>query len=383
MKYLHSSHYGKSITKVRFHPDGDAFVSLSGEDDEICRWSIGSGGILTPVWKIGKGSPPEYRILDAAFHPNGSAFVTVGRERQVEVRSWHDGSVLQTLGSGAHSQYSGYASTCFAVAGDLLIASGIESGQTFLYEFESGRKVGAIWDEVATSFAVHPEGELVAVVKNGLTTSSIHFLAVASGNDVREFDVKLRSQHLFQGVQFSPAGGILAAVGGIPPLVVQAYSFPQFRPLLEYAVNQDVDVYSTSMPLFHRVSIEEGDVYDESPLVERVIFSANETMLYFPDSSGSLLAFDMSSAQEVERWTRHRAIITSLDVDPSGRFLVTADLEGCVTTWKTAEYRATIPDVQNMPYTHDFYTQSSSVPRKGRRISRYREVDLDRLFAKR
>ena len=204
--------YSKSVSKVLMLPSGREFLTLSGVDDEIHQWRIVNSRI-EPGWSVEGGSVVEERFLDLAVHPSGEYFACAARHRKVELRDSTNGQLIKEFGKASKSdQLSGYASCRFSINGSILVASQIRSTKTEFYSTTDGRRIGTIWDEVVTTFAAHPEGELIAALLNGGRRAAIQFLRITHSREMSQIGVRYLLRFLARDLRFSPAGDYLESV---------------------------------------------------------------------------------------------------------------------------------------------------------------------------
>lgn len=369
------SSYDKPISEVKFHPSGKSFLTLSAADDEIRRWGI-VGDTIKPGWSIGGGSPVDNRYIDLAVHPDGARFACVGRDRKLEIRRTVDGRLIAECGRFRKKTPSPGLGACgFIAGGSLLASTTADPGNLEVFDPESGRQLGAVKLWSISSIVPHPEGEIVAAVETGLRSSSVHFLRIASGGKPERVGVEVSFDSLVQDVRFSPKEDYFAAVGGIPPLALDAFHFPSFRRAVRYRVNEDVDPKGATIPLFFKISIDEGEVFDESPLTNGLAFSPDGSGLLCPDFSGDLVEFALGSGEEIGRWRGHDDVATSLDHNRSSTRYVSSGRDGSLILWEREKNARARADEEGRPITADFLERYKIVP--GPRVRSRDRVRID------
>src|ERR1043165_5185536 len=180
MQLLSRMSVAKPVVKVRFHPQTQVLAALLVDRDRLSLWRLTGSGTLDHFADL--GNPRQNYIYDFAFHPNGVYLALAGRGQPIEIWSVLESQLVTTvcsspgLGeSSANSSFGGYDSVIFAPTGKWLVASQASSEVTEVYHFEHRSLSYRFWRS-DTTFAFHPEGDILVTPYNEQLGSGLRFV---------------------------------------------------------------------------------------------------------------------------------------------------------------------------------------------------------------
>jgi WD40 repeat protein/tRNA A-37 threonylcarbamoyl transferase component Bud32 len=278
-------------------PDGRLIVS--GDLGGLLKvWDLDTGQEVRPAVKA-----HETGCNLVAFSPDGRHFAT-GDDDRVNVWNTRTGELLRTWKGPPGCSLQGVA---FAPGGALLACT---------TETVNGRDEARIWDlwtgaclfglpghddEVA-SIAISPDGKLLASA--GLDRT-VRTWDLATGEPRRAF----RGAIKFRGVQFSPDGRLLAAVGGT---------------MNEQGIG--------AVKIWDLATGAERPVAASHP-ADCLAFSPDSQRLATAGNDQTVKVWDTLSGQEVISLGGHRDWVRGVAFSPDGHRLVSASLDHTVRVW--------------------------------------------------
>jgi WD40 repeat protein len=322
MKVLAEVAYELPVSKVRIHPNRQMFASLAADSQEAVLWRWSRSGQVNEVLSIGAGAN-EPRFLDVAFHPTANLFAVVGIDQLIRVVNLDSGAVDMELGAlDGKTNHQGYTSTVFCSSGRRLVASVYPHRRNEVYDLKSGEMeseyCGSGFD---AALALHPENEIIANAMTQDAGSSVRFVTAA--DKVKDYGRELPTLMAIGGLTFSPDGGMLALVGGIPPLELQIHDFPSCRKRFEV-------VADPPKPLVKPWIFTGG-----SPFTERVAFAADSKSIVCPWPTGKLRVLNADTGELLETYHAHDGVATSVVPDYKRDLLISGGLDGRIILWRT------------------------------------------------
>jgi WD40 repeat protein len=225
----------------------------------------------------------------------------------------------------------GYSNVAFSANGQLIIAGSLADYQTKVYSFHDGACIGA-FSGCDTVIASHPEGELFATVRNDQAGALIRFVRVT--NTFHCYLMGLSPPQLnVSGMSFSPAGDMLAVIGGNPnnyadwPIVVSVHAFPSCRMIFKVHIS-----LPSKLPSWANVWA--------TPLIEHVAFSPDGLRLLVPKSNGYISELSTTTGQEVGSWKAHDGLVNSIHVRHFDGIVVTAGVDEEIKVWQCPDTSA-------------------------------------------
>lgn len=307
---------------VRVHPRERKVVSLAADGDLAVLWEISSED-LRKKEEIGSGADQTMRYCDVAFAPRQDLVALVGLNRPIELRRSDDLELIIELSGDQAKEQSenGYSAVTFSGDGKWLFATSVEEGRTEVFEVSEGRQVDAYWERALnTDFAVHPAGRVIANVMYSHAEYLVRF--VAYDGEFRGYAIEIESLMEIGGICFSPDGTSLALAGGIPPLDVEVYDFPECTLRFAKMVQPGADL----SPPF----ILEGGF----PWTDCCAFSPDSRLLLCPYPGGEIGVLNTRSGEELSKVEAHNGPATSIDAQYTTGIYVSAALDGTIILWR-------------------------------------------------
>ena len=288
-------HDGPVLT-VEFNSDGSRLVSGSF-DARVRVWSVTNGNRLVHLFNH------DNVVTCASFHPQKNIVLSASNDGSARVWSVNSGKQpVRKL-----TQDGRVWSVDFSKDGKRLATSSEEDGAAWIWDFESGQRIGGPLDHGSERVVC---ARLNPTDKNELVTTDqtrVRFWKLGSSN-TGQTDAHPVSH--FRSVRFSPNGEFLVAGTD----------------------NKGAWLFDLRGKLIRTHQVEHPDN------VSDVAFHPNGRMFATACSDGIVRIFNVSDLSLITDSIRHNAPVESLVFSNDGQLLATASKDMSIRLWQTGEW---------------------------------------------
>jgi WD40 repeat protein len=317
------------------------------------------------------------RVRDIAWHPRGDVLVITAGGRAIELWSVPDGRLIREygerpLGPRTKTYYGiqrhtfsvedqGYGNVIFSENGNLLVAGGSIEDRTEVFHASSGELVDTFWSSDST-FALHPEGEILATLSSDQLASAVRFGRLV--DTFQGYDCQLNvTIDGYRRLVFSPRGNAFAVMGHAYRVGVRIYEFPSCRCLFELDFETWEEVWDCLWREFRGAeryapkpdgSCPYEFIRDLWTVNDRLAFHADGRSLLIGTLGGFVVGIDPEDTSKPSgKWVAHEGPVLALDVSTAHAMLATAHCDGEIRLWKLDGAVAT-PALDGKPMTEAF-----------------------------
>jgi WD40 repeat protein len=239
-------------------------------------------------------------------------------------------------------EQQGYGNVIFSASGDLLVAGAVLDERTEVYRVGSSELVGTFWPS-DTSFALHPEGEILATLSSDQLATAVRFgrLTDAFQGYNAQLNVMIDG---YRRLVFSPKGDAFAVMGHSYAVGVRIYEFPSCRSIFELDFEDWKDIWGRLWKEYR--GVERYPAKPDGSFTHDFIsdlWTVNDRLAFHPDGRSLLLGTmeglvvavsleDLSHPSGV--WPVHDGPALALDVSASHGVLATARCDGEIKLWR-------------------------------------------------
>ncbi|MFO0899980.1 MAG: protein kinase [Pirellulales bacterium] len=276
-------------TCVDFSPDGQVLATgWDAKTSSICLWDSHSGQLVREL----RGAPG--RITGVRFSPNGQVLASTSHSNSVVLWDWAAGKAIHSL----ESHDCQFEAPIF-LAGGTKLAAGGSDGAIRVWDVAEGRELQALSGHSGFSFplAVLGDGTLVSTGHD----QTLRFWDIALSAEKRQWPWP---QDAFPTAAVSPDG----------------------RRIAQGQRNGNIC-------LFDLVSKEREDAISPRRKKSSVAWSPKGNLLAVGTTEGEVEVWDLDTVRRLESLRGHSGVIQSLDFSPDESQLATASRDGTVKVW--------------------------------------------------
>jgi WD40 repeat protein len=327
MVHLSSLFLMSRIVKIRFHPSQRTLVVLVARDGAFFLQLWDCSQIIHPLLIVERAviSSPSHSAGTARIkQPDRSrpAFCVIANQDKIAVTlpglpvqlyCCEDLRLVAEIGHPAQRRDVVSSLDGLRIAYPCLLdVGGKRNRLTEIYNIASESVDGYICHS-NSSYAVHPEGQLVAIAVNDQGGSRLRFAALLPTNET--FAIVRETNMMIEGLAFSPNGSLLAVNGLDNSDTLELYAFPEVALSYRLTLNQ----------IQRNITDLVGS--------DRIVFSPDSNSLFFPSADGNVYHIQSDRGSLRDSWTAHQGHVTTMDLSSQQLILATGGVDGWVQFW--------------------------------------------------
>lgn len=364
VKYGHSirqikGHRSK-LSSVSFSPDGRHLTSCDAEGI-MKLWKVDTENIHPPEDESAENEPlfSEWQLLkdgslysiynlkssSVNFSPDGKLFATK-KFNSSSVLIWNalSGEFLYSLTSckGKVDSFS------FSPVGNLITIA--DSEKFTIYSTKTGKEVQRFnyphhSSHLPTAIDYSPDGRYFV---SDVPGDGVSIRSAKTGNQIRKIDIRAAG---YPSIKYSPDGMTLASAGNVSLVLSSAVTGKEIQKIRDYyghlsnTINFDFSPDGRFIALMCHENIiklvpidsseEEIQIKMEVPIVSPIRFNPDGESVYVCDSKFRIHQVSVPSGEILQTYKGHKDRISSVDVSPDGKLLVSTSYDSTVKIWAT------------------------------------------------